>query len=73
VLPTRKRISSCHVFAFGPILFKGIEKLRAELERNENLRKTTASKEQDSLERLQSQIQAEQKLKAGECPLRTCS
>jgi hypothetical protein len=29
------------------------------------LRKTAASKENDSLERLKSQIQAEQKLKAG--------
>jgi hypothetical protein len=44
---------------------QGIEKIRSELERSDSLRKAAASKEKDSLERLQSQIQAEQKLKAG--------
>jgi chromosome segregation ATPase len=44
---------------------QGIEKIRSEIERSDSLRKAAASKEQDALERLHSQIQAEQKLKAG--------
>ena len=44
---------------------QGIEKIRSDLERSESLRKTAATKENDSLERLKSQIQAEQKLKSG--------
>jgi hypothetical protein len=44
---------------------QSIDKIRSDLERSDALRKTAAIKEKDSLERLQSQIQAEQKLKAG--------
>jgi hypothetical protein len=47
---------------------KSIERIRSELERSDNVRRAAAAKEKDALERLQSQMQAEQKLRAGPPP-----